>query len=319
MNTGSSPLARGLLRGVGRGARSVGIIPARAGFTIARWPWPRARPDHPRSRGGLLLIRGASGARSGIIPARAGFTFAFAPAWLTSRDHPRSRGVYSTSRMPPGAQSGSSPLARGLLLIAAVVCVVIGIIPARAGFTHRRHRRRRRPRDHPRSRGVYRRRSSTPGSGGGSSPLARGLHYQVVDWVTDERIIPARAGFTPVHGACERAHADHPRSRGVYPPPTVTAAVTVGSSPLARGLPPGSADDRSGIRIIPARAGFTSPSAGRPAPPTDHPRSRGVYWSRPTPPRRIRGSSPLARGLLADLSGGLGGGGIIPARAGFTG
>ena len=72
-------------------------------------------------------------------------------------------------------------------------------------------------------------------------------------------------------------------------------------------------------RIIPARAGFTtlcslSCRAGR-----DHPRSRGVYRSPPSPARTSPGSSPLARGLQ--------GGGygvecccrIIPARAGFTG
>ena len=39
---------------------------------------------------------------------------------------------------------------------------------------------------------------------------------------------------------------------------------------------------------------------------------------RPSPPWRLFGSSPLARGLPGDGPGGRGGGGIIPARAGFT-
>ena len=71
---GSSPLARGLLRG-GRGlSPPAGIIPARAGFT----PQPRRgeRPggDHPRSRGVYLLSMTIVASIVGIIPARAGFT-----------------------------------------------------------------------------------------------------------------------------------------------------------------------------------------------------------------------------------------------------
>ena len=73
-----------------------------------------------------------------------------------------------------------------------------------------------------------------------------------------------------------------------------------------------------GVRIIPARAGFTrwlSASTGRPA---DHPRSRGVYGQRELIVVRGCGSSPLARGLRADAMGAFLQQGIIPARAGFT-
>ena len=49
--TGSSPLARGLL-GYYKGAQgTIGIIPARAGFTVGRNRGPCRPPDHPRSRG----------------------------------------------------------------------------------------------------------------------------------------------------------------------------------------------------------------------------------------------------------------------------
>ena len=91
---GSSPLARGLRRGPGRGESGRRIIPARAGFTPRSCEPARAREDHPRSRGvymsadGVLFGRDGSsplarGLRSGlramesagrIIPARAGFT-----------------------------------------------------------------------------------------------------------------------------------------------------------------------------------------------------------------------------------------------------
>ena len=50
----------------------------------------------------------------------------------------------------------------------------------------------------------------------------------------------------------------------------------------------------------------------------DHPRSRGVYAMTAFIGRRIRGSSPLARGLLNPIPYGLNTRRIIPARAGFT-
>ena len=91
-----------------------------------------------------------------------------------------------------------------------------------------------------------------------------------------------------------------------------------GSSPLARGLPGSPAGPEVVGGIIPARAGFTQPPSLRILRHTDHPRSRGVYkskrWGSPT----NVGSSPLARGLPLWVDGGGEGGGIIPARAGFT-
>ena len=50
----------------------------------------------------------------------------------------------------------------------------------------------------------------------------------------------------------------------------------------------------------------------------DHPRSRGVYDTEGRRRDNPTGSSPLARGLPVDEGLGGGGGGIIPARAGFT-
>ena len=113
----------------------VGIIPARAGFTlVGRFPLP-AQSDHPRSRGVYVSVAMCCVVRLGssplarglhelmslvkgggrIIPARAGFTRRTATATRTARDHPRSRGVYL---VPIGLSA-----VRGR------------IIPARAGFT----------------------------------------------------------------------------------------------------------------------------------------------------------------------------------------
>ena len=70
------------------------------------------------------------------------------------------------------------------------------------------------------------------------------------------------------------------------------------SSPLARGqLYRGVAELRP-RRIIPARAGFTKPSASAKSVTTDHPRACGVYTKAGTKGRLARGSSPHARGLL---------------------
>ena len=131
--------------------------------------------------------------------------------------------------------------------------------------------------DHPRSRGVYRRRP------GPQLPAAR--------------IIPARAGFTRTAPSWTPTSADHPRSRGVYFVPVMMTVPPAGSSPLARGLRAVLQPERLAVGIIPARAGFTVP--GRVCEPADedHPRSRGVYPGFFTWAVTVPGSSPLARGL----------------------
>ena len=172
--------------------------------------------------------------------------------------------------------------------------------------------------DHPRSRGVYQDDVALGVQGGGSSPLARGLHRVGRRPGRRRRIIPARAGFTRTSRACACPTGDHPRSRGVYTRDAYEANLTFGSSPLARGLREPVAHRPLHVRIIPARAGFTPRSVRQPAPPRDHPRSRGVYRLCRRVRGRLRGSSPLARGLLERVIGGQERDGIIPARAGFT-
>ena len=172
--------------------------------------------------------------------------------------------------------------------------------------------------DHPRSRGVYAGPYQRADGRWGSSPLARGLRRRVSGAGVCGGIIPARAGFTAVQRGSLRRGTDHPRSRGVYSVCPTCGAAARGSSPLARGLRPGSQVDHLPERIIPARAGFTrSPIRSRRL-PGDHPRSRGVYAGAPVPWRGADGSSPLARGLHAPLRERPAAQGIIPARAGFT-
>ena len=193
---GSSPLARGLHMTHRTQTHPCRIIPARAGFTVvipASDPLPS---DHPRSRGVYRLVRWpaptASGSSPlarglpstsrpkgdciGIIPARAGFTPPTTRSTPWPWDHPRSRGVYrhELRRKHP----------------------LPGIIPARAGFTGWRCPRRTASGDHPRSRGVYTSVAPLGAATTGSSPLARGLPMRWPAIKRDQRIIPARAGFT---------------------------------------------------------------------------------------------------------------------------
>ena len=152
--------------------------------------------------------------------------------------------------------------------------------------------------DHPRSRGVYHFVMPRFPTHVGSSPLARGL--------------PA----LPVRG--RNREGDHPRSRGVYPASGIGAEAMVGSSPLARGLRPDIRLVGDGLRIIPARAGFTGPRSGALLSGRDHPRSRGVYVTGGLSEPVVPGSSPLARGLPSGPPPVPSPERIIPARAGFT-
>ena len=94
--------------------------------------------------------------------------------------------------------------------------------------------------------------------------------------------------------------------------------ITLGSSPLARGLRIGRPRPRRATRIIPARAGFTSGFILVPLGRRDHPRSRGVYETMGFSHQSVAGSSPLARGLPAQRGIIYRKRRIIPARAGFT-
>ena len=294
---GSSPLARGLPRRRRQRPRPRGIIPARAGFTGRRRRGRGSWWDHPRSRGGYgaalwarvaragssPLARGLPGprpeARVGgrIIPARAGFTFFGCTRALVAKDHPRSRGVYPEDEAAAGPRVGSSPLARGLPRSPCARSMRRRIIPARAGFTRCGTLADRMTLDHPRSRGVYGVIRITVARWEGSSPLARGLLGDGDTPEIRDGIIPARAGFTATEVAVVAGTADHPRSRGVYHGHRIRTPLGLGSSPLARGLPPRAVLPAGCRGIIPARAGFTTTGGSPGWVPGDHPRSRGVY------------------------------------------
>ena len=136
---GSSPRVRGLRDRPLRGGHPLRIIPARAGFTKA----PRGfcgvcvavvAGSSPRVRG-LRGVQDLPTSQDRIIPARAGFTPGGRPGSAPRSDHPRACGVYPVRYRATPTRTGSSPRVRGLQGHECGVADVLGIIPARAGFT----------------------------------------------------------------------------------------------------------------------------------------------------------------------------------------
>ena len=213
---GSSPLARGPHLSQWEDEHVFGLIPARAGTTYSRSLCCRVHRAHPRSRGdhrrvSLITLRivGSSplarGPRNhgladtiaaGLIPARAGTTDEGGSERVTARAHPRSRGDHGGARRKPLLRQGSSPLARGPPDAETPVDAAAGLIPARAGTTHKNGSGARLTGAHPRSRGDHRDPLCLRLMRQGSSPLARGPQFLLFACVLILGLIPARAGTT---------------------------------------------------------------------------------------------------------------------------
>ena len=132
------------------------------------------------------------------------------------------------------------------------------------------------------------------------------------------RIIPARAGPTPLPEEARILTADHPRSCGANALSNSPIVSGGGSSPLVRGQPTPVSTSFFSVRIIPARAGPTWGNQYTVSGYADHPRSCGAnrYIL-----RRVTlkyGSSPLVRGQHTLSTTTCTFPRIIPARAGPT-
>ena len=233
---GSSPHARGPLATTKRRRMRLRIIPACAGSTDFSSAIHCGNEDHPRMRGVHQLVapsrtgrpgssphaRGPPGSQSTftlqlrIIPACAGSTgvvlslcdcIRIIPACAGStqpgtrpdhcyRDHPRMRGVHDAPTVKNTMTGGSSPHARGPLAQGRGPCLRPRIIPACAGSTRRKTRRKPGNWDHPRMRGVHQVPVPAIQAVPGSSPHARGPQSGVVNQVKSLGIIPACAGST---------------------------------------------------------------------------------------------------------------------------
>ena len=232
--------------------------------------------------------------------------------------HPRSRGEHAIILPISSNTAGSSPLARGTHTGARAGSTPLRLIPARAGNTMTDITLKLTEAAHPRSRGEHKSAPRPIRELVGSSPLARGTLSWRVCPVDGLRLIPARAGNTPIGAQSFDLKTAHPRSRGEHQPRPCMITAAGGSSPLARGTraPCPRSDCRR--RLIPARAGNTERPPRAKCSCTAHPRSRGEHFTVISRPVLERGSSPLARGTpKPERTFGLDSR-LIPARAGNT-
>ena len=154
---------------------------------------------------------------------------------------------------------------------------IMRLIPARAGNTAGDPFTRRLGAAHPRSRGEHRFTRFSLALACGSSPLARGTPLPRIPRGVVDRLIPARAGNTLRTTDSVRRKPAHPRSRGEHIALSAAAAAGSGSSPLARGTPYFDNAQLKAIRLIPARAGNTTPGGLVKRAGAAHPRSRGEH------------------------------------------
>ena len=294
------------------------FIPARAGNTVEGRHVGSPLRLHPRSRGEHGMASCWRAKAGGSSPLARGTPDEQLDVVRVMRFIPARAG--NTIRCPCGIlmRPGSSPLARGTRRPGCGNWPLGRFIPARAGNTGDGANEHLRPPVHPRSRGEHPERTARTATRSGSSPLARGTRRRCRLQQGTFRFIPARAGNTRTPAPSTPRSAVHPRSRGEHGARTGTVRSQCGSSPLARGTPPGPRAGSRPARFIPARAGNTPvPVATAPALPV-HPRSRGEHAHDAAHAGSPTGSSPLARGTP-------GHGGdrprlrrFIPARAGNT-
>ena len=172
----------------------------------------------------------------------------------------------------------------------------------------------------------------------GSSPQARGARLQVRDRVLRDGLIPAGAGSTRISVAGRRSTTAHPRRRGEHLPTARSRMCrrahprrrgehggigdsecsVYGSSPQARGAHHHAQRFMAQRGLIPAGAGSTWWSGGRPGTVRAHPRRRGEHSSIPLGMSEAMGSSPQARGAPEPQFRHTYPAGLIPAGAGST-
>ncbi len=131
-------------------------------------------------------------------------------------------------------------------------------------------------------------------------------------------LIPAGAGNTPAVVKFALAGRAHPRRRGEHSPASSARPWCLGSSPQARGTRLHRLHPPRRNRLIPAGAGNTLVAVGLWLARTAHPRRRGEHTARGVPAAWATGSSPQARGTLAERPRPATPPGLIPAGAGNT-
>ena len=222
--------------------------------------------------------RARLGTGCGLIPAGAGQTGC---AWNRSRRgraHPRGCGADCAGYLAELRRAGSSPRVRGRRFLHGVMIWRVGLIPAGAGQTRSRTRRKGRGGAHPRGCGADERIRVQDETGLGSSPRVRGrldpcdvprerelgssprvrgrhLREEVLDLAVG--LIPAGAGQTPPPSRHTAWQWAHPRGCGADSVSRRARYAFSGSSPRVRGRHSFHLPDSVAHGLIPAGAGQT--------------------------------------------------------------
>ena len=213
---GSSPHVRGARRDMDPVQPAAGIIPACAGSTprnllLVSAPW-----DHPRMCGEHATPRTDTPDSTGIIPACAGSTSVCFLGKFLVGDHPRMCGEHFNCEEVALMRVGSSPHVRGARRPRQPGIRPNGIIPACAGSTQVRLRRRPWTEDHPRMCGEHRSGFNALFFLTGSSPHVRGARKDSPLRRCHSGIIPACAGSTLTLAVSRSRARDHPRMCGEH-------------------------------------------------------------------------------------------------------
>ena len=218
----------------------------------------------PRDTGSSPHVRGAHSTRpsahcrTGIIPACAGSTLKVSGRLRFAWDYPRMCGEHIVANRNCGSVQGSSPHVRGARRPRQPGIRPNGIIPACAGSTQVRLRRRPWTEDHPRMCGEHRSGFNALFFLTGSSPHVRGARKDSPLRRCHSGIIPACAGSTLTLAVSRSRARDHPRMCGEHPHLHEIVRVQWGSSPHVRGALACYMASCCLDGIIPACAGSTS-------------------------------------------------------------
>ena len=240
------PACAGRARGPSPGRGSPGAHPRMRGEgadSIIRKP---AEPgSSPHARGGLLLARVLPRALR-LIPACAGRARSRKIGTTSGSAHPRMRGEGHELGAAGTNLPGSSPHARGGPRAAHGSRIAPRLIPACAGRASPSRRCSAARWAHPRMRGEGSRPAHHERRHSGSSPHARGGLFHEGRANGESGLIPACAGRACPLVTTSAASSAHPRMRGEGRERRTVPESRRGSSPHARGGPPGYPSTRAG-------------------------------------------------------------------------
>ncbi len=251
----------------------------------------------PRMRGTDLTPRSEwSGWR--FIPAHAGNSCPRAGFLGRCAVHPRACGEQRSTTSRQATTTGSSPRMRGTDGSLWRAFRSGRFIPAHAGNSLMASGSVNRTPVHPRACGEQFGGMGMKVPDIGSSPRMRGTGSHQRRRMSPGRFIPAHAGNSRACAPCGSTAPVHPRACGEQVGTMERQSAAPGSSPRMRGTVMWLLPGCPASRFIPAHAGNSGLSGGRPAAQPVHPRACGEQCRPPTIPIAQTGSSPRMRGTV---------------------